>query len=82
MLKEVRKFHKNAEMCKHHNGMRTNQNNCLYFYKITKMCVTIDKADDGSWKYVSSCGIYHHDMLKNSTDFRQLISFYGYPITL
>ena len=89
MLSQEKVFHKNSDHCRKGNGVRTNTNSCLYYYKISKICLLLDFGDDPAtsavedqWYVSGTCGIYHKEAVHNSSDFRQLISFYGYPITV
>lgn len=49
---------------------------------VSKICVIVDKPENGEWKVAGSCGVEHKQALPNSQEFKQEIKFDNYPITV
>ena len=55
---------KNAVKCNENHGSHK-LSHCIYYYKITKICVVVDRINQ-YWKHVDYCGFEYKEQIKDS----------------
>ena len=67
-LRKEEHFSKNSQGCKH-NAFRTQNHQCVNYYKIDRICLTFNYTDEEGWDIVGNCGIKWKTMLNDSREY-------------
>jgi len=52
---------------------------CVYYYKITKVCVVVDQINR-HWKQTDFCGVEYRELVQDSSHISQTVEFFDYDI--
>ena len=80
LIKKQQVTDKNKAKCIENHGSFM-ISHCVYYYKITKICVVIDQLNN-HWKQTSFCGLEYEEKVEDSSHRTQQIDFFDYTIDL